>query len=165
MDRVKTFRKYIIWVIAFYFFSMLITYIGLNARYNNIENVGELPGNVKVAFAQATSVNGRILGEITSNESNNLNGKYLKVDIFSKRDELIGTKYLKLDNLNQDKSNKFAVYFSAQNVKKYTLDILDSSEDVIKNQSIADELYKKIFLNEDLKTWLIVTLIVYAIFS
>ena len=165
MDRVKTFRNYIIWAIAFYFFSMLITYIGLNARYNNIENVGELPGNVKVAFAQATSVNGRILGEITSNESNNLNGKYLKVDIFSKRDELIGTKYLKLDNLNQDKSNKFAVYFSAQNVKKYTLDILDSSEDVIKNQSIADELYKKIFLNEDLKTWLIVTLIVYAIFS
>ena len=57
MDRLKTFRKYIIWIIAFFLFSTLISYIGLNAKYKNIESTGEMPGGVKINLSQATSVN------------------------------------------------------------------------------------------------------------
>ena len=163
MDRLKTLRKYIIWLIAFYLFAMIISYIGLNSRYSNIENSGEMPGNVKIDLAQATSVNGRILGKITSTEADNLNGKYLKVDIFSKRDELIGTKYLKLDNLKLNEPNRFAVYFSAQNIKKYSVDILDYSEELLKEESRVKEMYKKVFRDQDMPIWLIILLVAYAL--
>ena len=163
MGRLKTLRKYLIWLIAFYLFSMIFIYIGLNARYNNIDSNGEVPGNVKIELAQATSVNGRIFGKITSTEADNLNGKYLKVDIFSKRDELIGTKYLKLDNLKLNEPNKFAVYFSAQNIKKYSIDILDYSEELIKEESRVKEMYKKIFRDQDMPIWLIILFVAYAL--
>lgn len=163
MDRLKTLRKYIIWLIAFYLFSMIFIYIGLNARYNNIDSNGEVPGNVKIELAQATSVNGRIFGKITSTEADNLNEKYLKVDIFSKRDELIGTKYLKLDNLKLNEPNRFAVYFSAQNIKKYSVDILDYSEEQLKEESRVKEMYKKVFRDQDMPIWLIILLVAYAL--
>lgn len=163
MGRLKTLRKYLIWLIAFYLFSMIFIYIGLNARYNNIDSNGEVPGNVKIELAQATSVNGRILGKITSTEADNLNGKYLKVDIFSKRDELIGTKYLKLDNLKLNEPNRFAVYFSAQNIKKYSVDILDYSEEQLKEESRVKEMYKKVFRDQDMPIWLIILLVAYAL--
>lgn len=163
MGRLKTLRKYLIWLIAFYLFSMIFIYIGLNARYNNIDSNGEVPGNVKIELAQATSVNGRIFGKITSTEADNLNGKYLKVDIFSKRDELIGTKYLKLDNLKLNEPNRFAVYFSAQNIKKYSVDILDYSEELLKEESRVKEMYKKVFRDQDMPIWLIILLVAYAL--
>ena len=163
MDRLKTLRKYFIWLIAFYLFAMIISYIGLNSRYSKIENFGEIPGNVKIDLAQATLVNGRIFGKITSTESENLNGKYLKVDIFSQSNDLIGTKYLKLDNLRVNEPNKFAVYFSAKNIKKYSIDILDYSEELIKEESRVNEMYKKVFRDQDMPIWLIILLVAYAL--
>ena len=165
MDRLKTFRKYVIWLIAFFIFSTFISYIGLNARYKNIESTGEVPGGVKINLSQATSVNGRIFGEVTSTEGNDLNGKYLKVDIFSENDNFAGTKYLKLDNLNLDEPRKFAVYFSADNIKYFTIDVLDYSEQLKDEEIRVKDLYKKIFLDEDLKTIAIITLILYAMFA
>ena len=82
MGRLKTFRKYIIWIVAFYLFSMLITYVGLNSTYKDISTSNELSNQVKVDIAQATKVNGRIYGEVTNSEENNLNGKYIKVKIY-----------------------------------------------------------------------------------
>lgn len=164
MDRLKTFRKYIIWIIAFFLFSTFISYIGLNANYKNIESTGEVPGGIKINLSQATSVNGRILGEVTSTEGNNLNGKYLKVDIFSKNDNFAGTKYLKLDNLNLNEPRKFAIYFSAENIKYFTIDVLDDSEQLKYEEIKIRNLYKKIFIDEDLKTTAIIALILYAMF-
>ena len=163
MDRLKTLSKYAIWVILFFLFSTFISYIGLNARYKNLELYGEVPGGVKINMAQTTSVNGRILGEVTSTENNDLNGKYLKVDIFSKRDELIGTKYLKLENLNLNEPKKFAVYYSAENVKNFTVDIQNHSEELERENIRVRELYNKIFRNEDMPLWLIVFLVAYAL--
>lgn len=165
MDRLKTFRKYVIWLIAFFIFSTFISYIGLNARYKNIEATGEVPGGVKINLSQATSVNGRIFGEVTSTEENDLNGKYLKVDIFSENDNFAGTKYLKLDNLNLNEPRKFAVYFSADNIKYFTIDLLNYTEQLKDEEIRVKDLYKKIFLDEDLKTAAIITLILYAMFA
>ena len=165
MDRLKTFRKYIIWLIAFYIFTMLLTYIGLNSKYQNINSIGNVPDGVKINLSQATSVNGRVLGEVNSTEENNLNGKYLKVDIFSKTNKLIGTKYLKLEELKLNEPRKFAVYFSAENIKSFKVDVKDNTEEIEHDVIRVRDLYKKIFLDEDLKTSLIIALILYAMFT
>ncbi len=57
MSRMQTFAKYIIWIVAFYFFSSFMIYIGLNTMYKNIETNKDLPNGIKVDIAQATSVN------------------------------------------------------------------------------------------------------------
>lgn len=57
MGRLQTFAKYVIWLIAFYFFSSFMIYVGLNSMYKNIEANLNLPEGVIVDFAQATSVN------------------------------------------------------------------------------------------------------------
>lgn len=165
MGRIRTFEKYIIWVVAFYLFTMLLTYIGLNSTYRNIESLDEMPEGVKIDLSQATSVNGRILGEVTSTENNNLNGKYLKVDIFSKDNQLIGSKYLEIEDTNLNEPKKFAVYFSAENVKRYSVDILENNEQTRQMGSQAKEMFKKIFIDKDLKLYLIITLIIYAMLT
>ncbi len=165
MDRMKTLGKYAIWVIAFFIFSSIISYIGLNATYKNIKSIGEIPGGVKINLSQATSVNGRIFGEVTSTEENNLNGKYLKVDIFSKNNNFAGTKYLKLDNLNMNEPRKFAVYFSADNIEYFTIDVLNYSEQLEDEEIKIRNLYKKVFMDEDLKTTAIIALVLYAMFA
>ena len=165
MSRLKTLGKYAIWVIAFFIFSTLISYIGLNARYKNIEPIGEIPGGVKINLSQATKVNGRIFGEVTSTEGNDLNGKYLRVDIFSKNDNFAGTKYLKLDDLTINEPRKFAVYFSAENIEHYTIDILDYSEQLKDEEIRIRNLYKEVFIDEDLKTTAIIALLLFAMFA
>ena len=165
MSRLKTLGKYAIWVIAFFIFSTVISYIGLNATYKNIESTGEIPGGVKINLSQATKVNGRILGEVTSTEGNDLNGKYLRVDIFSKNDNFAGTKYLKLDNLNTNEPRKFAVYFTADNIKYFTIDVLDYSEQLEDEEIRIRNLYKEVFMDEDLKTTAIIALLLVAMFA
>ena len=165
MSRLKTLEKYAIWVIAFFIFSTVISYIGLNATYKNIESTGEIPGGVKINLSQATKVNGRILGEVTSTEGNDLNGKYLRVDIFSKNDNFAGTKYLKLDNLNTNEPRKFAVYFTADNIKYFTIDVLDYSEQLEDEEIRIRNLYKEVFMDEDLKTTAIIALLLVAMFA
>lgn len=83
MGRLKTFGKYILWIVGFYIFTMLITYVGFNATYKNINTFLDIPENVNVVLAQATKVNGRIYGEVTSTKENNLDGKYIRVRIFT----------------------------------------------------------------------------------
>ena len=144
MDNVKKILRYVVILIALYFFSKFIIYIGLNSTYKNIEVRGNTPRQIEVEFAQATKVNGRILGKIKNSEDENLNGKYIKTDIYNSKDELLGTKYLELTDLQENETKKFAV--------------ADQKEEN------AEKLFEGIFLSEDLKKRVIISTLIYAIF-
>ena len=159
MDRLKTFRKYILWIIGFYLFSTIIIYVGLNATYRNINYREDLPEGISINLSQATKVNGRIYGEVISSEQNNLEGKYIRVDIFSKKGENVGSKYIKIENTKIDEPKKFAVFFTADNIKYYTVDILDDTEEVRNQCDLAKTLYGDMFTEDDLKAITIITLI------
>lgn len=159
MDRLKTFGKYIIWIILLYIFTTFCTYVGFNATYKNINYKDSLPEQVKINMAQATKVNGRIYGEITSTEQNDLNGKYIKVSIYTKTGNLAGEKYLKIENTNINEPKKFAVNFTAENIKYYTVEILEDSVKTQEEAKKAYDLFGDKFTNEELKTYTIITLI------
>ena len=106
MGRLKTFGKYILWIVGFYVFTMIITYVGFNATYKNINTFSDIPENVNVVLAQATKVNGRIYGEVTSTKENNLNGKYLRVKIFTESKNYAGTRYIKIENTEENVPKK-----------------------------------------------------------
>lgn len=161
MGRLKTFAKYVLWVIGLYIFTMVCTYVGFNSTYKNIINKENLPNQITIDVAQSTKVNGRIYGKVTSNDENNLNGKYIKVQIYTKNGNLAGTKYLKIENTNLNEPKKFMVNFTAENIKYYTIEIVDNTKEVEDDIKLVDEIFGDIFTNEELKTYAIVTLVLF----
>ena len=161
MDRLKTFRKYVLWVVGFYILSTILIYIGLNSRYKNMTYSGELPGNVVIKLAQSTKVNGKILGEVKSTEDDNLNGKYIKVDIYTSKFSHAGTKYIKIENTEVNIPKKFAVYFTAENIEYYTVEIVSDSEETEQNKKRAIDLFGNEFTDEELKKYAIISLLLY----
>ena len=164
MGRLETFRKYIIWIILFYLFTMLMTYIGFNSSYKNIESDVEIPSQTKIDIAQSTKVNGRIFGEVTSTEENDLNGKCIKVQIFNRRDALVGTKYLKIEDVKINEPKKFVVYFTAENVEKYKIEILEDSEELQNDIKSVSEMFKDVFTDKELSKSLVWAFVLWAIF-
>ncbi len=160
MGRLKTFRTYFFIFIGFYIFATIMIYIGLNATYRNIPSKDEVPSQINIDIAQSTKVNGRIYGEITSTQENNLEGKYLKVNIFNKKGSLVGTKYLKIEGTYVNKPKKFMVYFTAENIKSYTIEILDNTDEVRKAYEDSKNIYKDIFTDDELTGFRAIVLII-----
>ena len=128
MSRMKTFFKYGIWIILFFIFSELMINVGLNSSYKDMEIKTDGEGSseyVSIDEAQATLANGKIKGTVTNSGEEDLNGKYVKVDIYSDRDVLLGSKYQQIQNLEKGESQPFEVFFKSQYAKYFKTSIVD----------------------------------------
>ena len=79
----KTFAKYAIWLILFWILSDILIYFGINSTYKDIERRNEISSQISVNAAEATTVNGRIIGTVTNSEDNDISDKYLKIDLYA----------------------------------------------------------------------------------
>lgn len=122
MNRVKTFAKYVIWIILFWIFSDVLIYAGLNSTYKDMERKGTIPQGVEVVQMQSTKVNGRMNLEITGTE---LSGKYLKIDLYSNIGNLLGTQYLEIGTMKENQTKNLEKYFKITDVKTYELTVVD----------------------------------------
>ena len=159
MKRLKTLIKYIIWIVALYIFASVLTYIGLNATYKNILTNGKIPEQVAVDIAQATKVNGRIYGEVTSTIHNDLNGKYIKVEIYNRNLELLGRKYLEIKDAEINEPKRFKVNFITEGVRSYKIEIVENTPEVQEDIERTKSLWDSVFTNEETKTLTIILLI------
>lgn len=157
MDKMKKITKYVVLIIALYFFSKFLIYIGLNATYKNIKVTGKVPEQINIEYAQATKVNGRILGKVI-NKNENINGKYIKTDIYDAKNILLGTKYLDIQDIKENEERKFAVFFKKNSVDHCEVSIVDHKD------VNTEKLFDGIFLTEDMKTHIIIGTLIYAIF-
>ena len=87
MDRMKTFGKYLLLVIAFYIVSNLLAYSCIETTYSNIEKQIEQTENINLTIekAEATIINGKISGTITNKSEQRINTKYIKIEKISKQ--------------------------------------------------------------------------------
>jgi len=122
MDRVKTFAKYAIWLILFWILSDILIYVGINSTYKDIEQREEIPSGIEVVQMEATSVNGRM--KLKANDVA-LSGKYLKVDLYSSTGINLGTQYIELGEIKENKSKEFETYFKISEVKSYEITVVD----------------------------------------
>ncbi len=152
MDRMKTFFKYAMFLLVFYIFSNILINVGLNMRFNEITSKEDLPSQIAITQAEATKVNGRIKGNIKNTQENNINGKYIKVDLYKNDNTLMGTNYIAINDINIDESQEFEVYFKMQDIEYYDLNIVETEEQT---------LNKDLFLDDDLKTTAVFALIFY----
>ena len=123
MANLKKYAKYIIWIVAFYFFTSFLIFVGFNANYKSIA-VKEVPEQISVERAEATKSQGRIYGIV--NNKNNLNGKYIKITIYNSSNQEVATEYLKISDLKADEQKKFKAVFSADDAKSCEINIVDT---------------------------------------
>lgn len=128
MDRMKTLLKYALWVILFYIFSNLMIYLNLETTYQNIGRKDNL-SQVTVYQAQATKINGRIKGTIYNNTENKIENNYLRIDLYSERDNYLGSKYIDVSNMRDKETREFEIYFKVQDVDYYEMKFTDEKEE------------------------------------
>lgn len=124
MDRMKTFFKYAMWIILFYIFSNLMIYLNIETTYQNIGRKDNLE-QVTVYQAQATKINGRIKGTIYNDDKNKITNNYLRIDLYSERDNLLGSKYIDVSSMRDDETRNFEIYFKVQDVDYYEMKFTD----------------------------------------
>lgn len=122
MNRVKTFAKYAIWIILFWIFSDILINIAINTTYKNINRIGEIPNGIQVIEMEATAVNGRIKLIVNNTQ---LSGKYVKINLYSDLENLLGTQYLSIGNISEGEQKEISTYFKIPEVKKYEITIED----------------------------------------
>ena len=124
MDRMKTLLKYALWLILFFIFSEIMIYLNIETTYQNIgrkDNVSQ----ITIYQAQATKINGRIKGKI--NDDAQITNKYIRIDLYSERDNFLGSKYIDISELGQNK--EFEIYFKVQDVDYYEIKLVDEKEE------------------------------------
>ena len=128
MDRMKTFLKYALAILIFFFFSNFLIYMSLETTYQNIGRKDNLQ-QVTIYQAQATKVNGRIKGTIYNDANNKITDRYLKIDLYSERGNLLGTKYIDLLGIRENETRNLEVYFKVQDVDYYEMSFTEEKEE------------------------------------
>ena len=146
MDSLKKLLIFFLIIIGFFIFSNFLIYVGLNSSYRDIERKDNVE-NVQIYQAEATKVNGRIRGLIQNVNGENLNGKYVEVQLYSKRDVFLGREYIQIENIEEG-PQAFEMLFKLQDVASYEVSIVDEKQE-------GGELE---LLNTDLTTQQIVVL-------
>ena len=154
MSTLKTFAKYAIWLILFWVLSDILIYYGINSTYKAISNKGENPKQVTINSAEATKVNGRIIGKVSNDEENDLSGKFLKIDLYAENGNLLATEYEEIGNLRANEVKSFETYFKMQDVKSYGIAVVDQKE----------ENTDGVFMTEDMTKIRVLALLTYMIF-
>ncbi len=124
MDRLKTFLIYALLVVGFIIFSELLINLSLETSYANLGRKDNLK-QVTIYQAQATKVNGRIKGTIFNDENNKIKDRYLKIDLYSERDVLLGSKYIDLLGIRDNETRNLEVYFKLQDVDYYEVSFVE----------------------------------------
>lgn len=139
MSRVKTLLMYASWVVLFFILSDFLINVGLNASYKPIERRDNV-AQVNIYQAEATLVNGRIRGLITNSQPDNLSGKYLEIDFYSKRDVFLGRKFIDINQLQENETQNFEVLFKLEDVAYYNVSVVDERPDTEEIETIFDEM-------------------------
>ena len=124
MSTLKRFLKYIIWLVLFFIFSEFLINVGLASSYKPLERKDSFE-QVVIQDAESTLVNGKIIGTI--NNPAELDGKYLRIDIYSERNMLLGTRYIDLEKATS--SQEFKVFYELEDSTSYEISIVNEKTD------------------------------------
>ncbi len=129
MKRMKTFFKYFLILLIFYFVSNGITYLLLKSNYiaRDYEVDIDEP-QVTISEMKSTVLNGYTKGKIKNTTNDVITGKALKLDYYSKNGVLVGTKYCDVNNLLVGESKSFESRFNFDNVDSVKVSLVDVLE-------------------------------------
>ena len=124
MARMKTFFIYFLLVVLFFIYSQIMIYIGVRTTYKDkdVEIETTIPMEAQV---KATSVNGIANVKIKNTTDKDIEGKYIKLECYSKHDTLMGTKYTQINQIGKNEEKEFEIEFKYNEVEKAIITIVD----------------------------------------
>ncbi len=129
MSRMKTFFKYFLAIVIVYILVDIGSFYILKSTYLTKDySVEDSILDVQVIEAKATYLNGYINGTVKNSTDATVNNKYLKIDSYSKRGVLLGTKYVKINDLNPGESTAFSSSFNYNQIDNMKISLIDGSE-------------------------------------
>ena len=128
MSRLKTFLKYVIWIVVFAVLSELLINESLKSSYADITRK-DTTAQVEITQAQATLVNGKIKGTIKDDRKDSLTGKYVEIKLYSSRDNEVGKRYIQIQTTDVNQTQDFNFYFEKNDVKSYKISIVNEKEE------------------------------------
>lgn len=113
-------RRWLIWFILLFALVTVGSYFAIKTMYYNIEiNLLQSENyTISVTEAKATNVNGYINGEIKNESEEAFANKYLCFLLYTENDELVGTEYLEIQNIQPGETKTFNLKFKRNDVEK-----------------------------------------------
>lgn len=125
----KRFFKYFLAIIIVYVIVDIASFYVLKSTYRTKEySVESDEVSIQIEEAKATFVNGYIKGKVRNIQSKHLSNKYLKIDAYSKRDVLLGTKYIELGTLVPGEAKDINASFNYEQIENIKISTIDASE-------------------------------------
>lgn len=140
MAKLKKYLLYVIIIVAFWIFSDILIYISINSTYANVNTrVYSISPEIIVGESKATYVNGFVKGNIKNNTDSIINNKYLKIELYSPRDVKLGTKYVKIENLDVNKNQEFEMWYKFTDVEYVNITVTDNIENATEEEFLSQE--------------------------
>lgn len=155
-NRIRTFGIYALCVILFFVFSNIMIDIALKSSYDKINAYKTIPSGITmdITESKATYVNGYVGGTITNQNDTPLN-TYIKIDLYSKRDVCMGTKYLQVTHLTQNQTQNFRMGFQFTDVDYARISLVSE---------IPENVPEESFISDNLTGAMLITTVIFLIF-
>ena len=117
--------------VGFFVLSDVLINVSLNTSYHTITRKDNLE-QVVINQAEATQVNLRIKGTVTNLVENPITLKYMRVDFYSERDNLVGSRYIDVSNLKENESMDVEINLRLDDIDSYSISFTNdkSTEEV-----------------------------------
>lgn len=142
-NRIRTFGIYALCVILFFIFSNIMIEVALKATYDPIDTYITQPEGMKIEIneSKATYVNGYVGGNIT-HTNDVMSVAYVKIDLYTKRNVCMGTKYVELNHLIPYKAREFRMGFQYNDVDYARITVVDeipenTPEEAFESENLA----------------------------
>lgn len=140
MKRLKTFLIYALIIAAFWVFSDILIYVAVNGTYAYTDaKIQTNSPEIIVKDSKATYINGYVKGSIKNNTEGIINEKYVKIDLYSPRDVKLGTKYVKVENLQPNQYQDFEMWYKYTDVEYAVITTTDDIQNVPEEEFISEK--------------------------
>lgn len=140
MSTMKNFLKYLLLLVGFFILSIVLENGLINNMYATIngESNGTLVTSgesvasdleVTVESAKASNVNGNLKVKITNTSGHFIERCCAKVELFSRQNLLVATKYIDINNFEVNESRYYEIKFQAKEVARYAITLIESQPD------------------------------------
>lgn len=140
MANLKKYLLYVLIIAAFWVFSDILIYLSINSSYTKVDaKVYTNSPEIIIGESKATYVNGVVKGSIKNNTGDIINDKYLKIELYSARDVKLGTKYVKIDNLESNKYQNFEMWYKFNDVDYANITVTDNIKNTTEEEFLSQE--------------------------
>lgn len=141
MARMKTFGIFALIVIGFMIFSNIMINLATKAVYSpmNVYLNTRSGEDIEIESSKSTYVNAIVKGKFTNNTKQDMHNQYLKIDVYSRRGNLLDTKYVALDHLKVGESKDFTMGFKSMEAVTCTMQITDNAVENSSGTSFISE--------------------------